>query len=265
MPEAYEEIVADLRRRLADGTWRPGDRLPSERELSRRYAGRTAAVRRALRALAAEGLVERRRGRGTVVRSPRRTARRTNERHQWEKDRARAPREVRRRTGATEHDTGLTAADLVFDVRYREVGADDDLAAAFAVPAGTRLLERVYRTRYAREAAPFNVSRSYLVRAHVAGNPDLLDERNEPWPGGTQHQLRTVGIEVDRVVERVTAARPPTREEAGLLGMPPGTAVVVLRAALIDTAGRVVEVADVTLPGDRTELTFVTPLRRWAD
>jgi GntR family transcriptional regulator len=188
---------------------------------------------------------------------------RSNERHQWEKDRACHPLPARERTGVTERDTGLDMTDLVFSAAYRERAADDDLAAAFGVAPGTALLERLYRTRYEREEAPFDVSHSYLVREHVAANPALLDEANEPWPGGTPHQLRTVGIEVARVVERITAARPPTEEEARLLGMGPDTAVIVLRKTCQDTTGRVVEVSDVLLPGDRTELTFVTPLESW--
>jgi GntR family transcriptional regulator len=103
---------------------------------------------------------------------------------------------------------------------------------------------------------------SYLVRDLIAANPDLLDDSNEPWPGGTQNQLHTVGIEVDRVEERVTA-RPPTPEEAQELELAPGTPVILLRKTAYDIHRRVVDITHVTLPGDRTELVFVTPLERW--
>jgi GntR family transcriptional regulator len=96
----------------------------------------------------------------------------------------------------------------------------------------------------------------------IAGNPALLDEREEPWPGGSQSQLFSVGIEVDRVEEHVTA-RPPTPEEADELELPPGTSVLVLRKVSYATDRRVVDVSDVILPGDRTELVFTTPLERW--
>ncbi|NYH54239.1 GntR family transcriptional regulator [Nocardiopsis arvandica] len=193
---------------------------------------------------------------------PRRLVRRTNERHQWEKNRARAGREERGATGATEHDTGLTVDDLVFHAEYHDVRADEELARALRVRVGTRLVERLYRTRYREEAAPLNMTRSYLVHAMVASNPDLLDAAREPWPGGTQSQLCTVGVEVDRVEERVTA-RPPTAEEARELALPPGTAVMVLRKACVDTDGRVVDWSEVILPGDRTEAVFTTRLERW--
>jgi GntR family transcriptional regulator len=103
---------------------------------------------------------------------------------------------------------------------------------------------------------------SYLVRDVVAKNPELLDVANEPWPGGTQNQLHTLGIELDRIEERVSA-RPPTADEAAELGLPAGTALIVLGKTSYDTTGRVVEHSFVRLPGDRTEMTFVTPLERW--
>ncbi|MEU2281386.1 UTRA domain-containing protein [Streptomyces sp. NPDC013178] len=201
-------------------------------------------------------------GGGDVVRCPRRPAVRDNLRHQWEKDRARAPRAERAGTGATERDTGLDSRDLVFHARYREIEAPRHLADAFGVPEGTALLERTYRTRYAAESAPFDLVTSYLLRDLIAANPGLLDETREPWPGGTQHQLSTVGIEVARVEERLTV-RPPTPQEARELDLPDGSSVIVLRKTSHDTDDRVVDVSDVTLPGDRTELLFVTHLERW--
>lgn len=195
-------------------------------------------------------------------RRPRTPLLRDNHRHQWEKDRARRPLAARAATGATEHETGLQSRDLVFRARYREVAAPPHLAECFGVPEGTPLLERAYRTRCAAECAPFSLVTSYLVRDLIAANPELLDAGHEPWPGGTQHQLRTVGIEVDRVEERVTA-RPPTPEEAVELDLPPGASVILLRKTSYDITDRVVEIAEVTLPGDRTELVFTTSLERW--
>lgn len=195
-------------------------------------------------------------------RRPRTPMLRDNHRHQWEKDRARRPLATRAATGATEHETGLGLRDLVFHARYREVAAPPELARAFGVPEGTPLLERAYRTRRSAESAPFSLVTSYLVRDMIAANPDLLDESREPWPGGTQNQLYTVGIEVDRVEERVTA-RPPTPQETRELDLPPGSAVILLRKTSYDITDRVVEISEVTLPGDRTELVFTTPLERW--
>ncbi|MFE1880044.1 GntR family transcriptional regulator [Streptomyces diastatochromogenes] len=205
---------------------------------------------------------DRQHGRDTFVRRPRTPVVRDNGRHQWEKDRARQPWTTRAAAGATEHDTGLVPADLVFLARYRTIQAPGQLAEAFGVTEGTALLERSYRTRCAAETAPFSLVTSYLLHAVAAANPDLLDASKEPWPGGTHHQLATVGVEIERVEERFTA-RPPTPEETRELELPAGTAVILVRKTSYDTRGRVVDVSDVVLPGDRTELFFTTRLERW--
>ncbi len=69
MPEAlYRKVAADLRAKITHGYLGPGDQLPSEPELEREYQVSRNTVRLALAALANEGLVEPRHGRGTFVR-----------------------------------------------------------------------------------------------------------------------------------------------------------------------------------------------------
>ncbi|MFE2744120.1 GntR family transcriptional regulator [Streptomyces scopuliridis] len=262
MAKAYERIADELRESIRAGELKPGDRLPSETKLAEDYRRSVPTIRDALRLLQDEGLIEKLHGRGNFVRKARTRVLRTNDRHQWEKDRAREPEAKRLETGSTEHDTGLEVDDLVFHASYRETKADKEIAEALGVPEGSALVERTYRTRYAAETAPFALVTSYLIRALIESNPDLLDAANEPWPGGTQNQLLSVGIELDRIEERVTA-RPPTPEEAEELELPPGTSVLLLRKTSFDLNDRVVEMSDVTLPGDRTEMLFATPLERW--
>ena len=258
----YEDIADELRAEIDAGVYGPGDQLPAESDLAARFDRSVPTIRQAVGVLVGEGLVDKEHGRGNFVRTPRTRVIRTNERHQWEKDRARQPQEVRATTGATEHDTGLTVSDLRFHAAYKEISADQDTATLFDVCEGDPLLERTYRTTYAQERHPFSLVRSLLPKALVEANPDLLDATREPWPGGTQSQLHTVGIEVNDITEHVTA-RPPTNSEARELGLKSGVAILLLRKISTDTTGRVVEVSDVVLPGDRTDLVFKTPLKRW--
>ncbi len=71
----YGQIKELLIRRLAAGEWRPGDALPSETALAREYGVSQGTLRKALNALEAERLVERRQGKGTFV--PRHSASRS--------------------------------------------------------------------------------------------------------------------------------------------------------------------------------------------
>ncbi|SOD63235.1 transcriptional regulator, GntR family [Streptomyces zhaozhouensis] len=263
MARSDREIAEELRRRLGSGDWAAGRPLPPVEELARECGGTDADVASALAALTAEGrLVPDGRG-GVLARAPRRAVVRSNERHQWEKDRARRDHRVRAGTGVTERDTGLPTDELVFTATYHEAVANGELARAFDVPAGTALVERVYRTRRAGESAPFNLTSSFLVSELVAANPALLDETREPWPGGTQHQLATVGVELSRIEEEVTGVGPAFRAEAAELDLPPGAPVIRLTARSVAVDDRTVELSRITLPADRTRLRFVTRLTRW--
>ena len=62
-----ENIARHLQALLLNGTFRPGDILPSQRELASRYGTSVAAVREATSILSAAGVLDARPGRGTVV------------------------------------------------------------------------------------------------------------------------------------------------------------------------------------------------------
>jgi GntR family transcriptional regulator len=73
--ELHEQVAAEIRRAIAEGEARPGERLPPARDLAAVLGVNRATVLRALRALRDEGLLEFRRGRGiTVAGSPARGA-----------------------------------------------------------------------------------------------------------------------------------------------------------------------------------------------
>jgi GntR family transcriptional regulator len=67
----YEQIADWLRQRIADGTYSPGDVLPSSRDLCERWAVSRATTIKAMEMLRADGLVTPHQGRGfTVVALP---------------------------------------------------------------------------------------------------------------------------------------------------------------------------------------------------
>lgn len=66
--KVYLKIVEQLRGMINEDHLQPGDKLPSERELSERLNAGRSSVREALRALELLGLIETRRGEGTFIR-----------------------------------------------------------------------------------------------------------------------------------------------------------------------------------------------------
>lgn len=64
---AYAQLAQILRARIASGVFRPGDQLPSESQLCRRYDVSPMTVRRSINLLSDQGVVNTAQGRGTFV------------------------------------------------------------------------------------------------------------------------------------------------------------------------------------------------------
>jgi len=72
----YREIKADILGKITRGDWKPGSLIPGELELAEVYGAARATVNRAMRELAEDGIIERKRKSGSRVRlSPVRQAR----------------------------------------------------------------------------------------------------------------------------------------------------------------------------------------------
>jgi GntR family transcriptional repressor for pyruvate dehydrogenase complex len=65
--KVYQEILLEINRIIKEDGLKPGDKLPSERELSERLQVGRSSVREALRALELLGLITTRRGEGTFL------------------------------------------------------------------------------------------------------------------------------------------------------------------------------------------------------
>jgi GntR family transcriptional regulator len=66
----YYQLMQELRHRIEEGEWNPGDLIPSERELSETYGISRMTVRQAVGELVQNGLLHRDQGRGTFVAKP---------------------------------------------------------------------------------------------------------------------------------------------------------------------------------------------------
>lgn len=66
----HQRITEDLEAKIRSGAWPPGHRIPFEHELTAQYGCARATVNKAVSALAAAGLIERRRRAGSFVARP---------------------------------------------------------------------------------------------------------------------------------------------------------------------------------------------------
>jgi GntR family histidine utilization transcriptional repressor len=68
MKATYRHVKSDILSKIMSGDWAPGSLVPNEIDLAETYGCARATVNRAMRELADEGLIERRRKAGTRVR-----------------------------------------------------------------------------------------------------------------------------------------------------------------------------------------------------
>jgi GntR family transcriptional regulator len=247
---AYLRIADALREQIRDGTYPPGSRLPTMADLCAAHGVSEIVVRQAIALLRGEGLIETRRGGGTVVKvAP--PARRVA------MDRYRAvtrPMAVPATTFTRDQRIGWNEYRL--DREFTRAHADSDLAALFELPTGAELLRRRF-VFYAR-GEPQQISVNYLPWSLVGDTP-VADPGREPWPGGTLAQLEYLGYPPTRVEESVRA-RMPSPEEAETLRMTPGVPVLAITRRML-AGPRVLEVCrDIVIPADRVILDYAIEL-----
>lgn len=104
----YLQIKALLEKSLETREWRPGEAIPSEIDLARRYKVSQGTVRKAIDALAADNLVVRRQGKGTYVAT-----------HTEERSSVARFLRIRRNDGGP-----VTPVSRLLDVKRAKAGAD---------------------------------------------------------------------------------------------------------------------------------------------
>jgi len=257
-------IADDLRLKIQRGDLQPGDSLPTLQELATHWSCSLNPVRTAIDLLKQQGLITGGRGKAPIVRIPPRQVVRSSARHQDEKDMVLRPERERAQVGTAEVESQIQISELKFVPTYGVVPADPDVATALHIREGDEVLRREWEMIDPRTRRREAWSVSHIPVAYVESNPDLFDPANEPWPGGTQHQLSTVGIEIMAIIDEVTAHM-PTTADAQLWDLDPGVPMLRCRRISIDQHDRRVEISDAEYPADRTRLDFITPLRPWED
>lgn len=256
------QIADDLRLQIERGELAPGDSLPTLHDLTAKWRCSQTAARQAIAVLKSQGLITGGRGQAPTVRIPPRRIRRSSERHQLEKDLVLKSEADRKKVGAAELDMGVSIESLDGSAKYDEIEASDDLATLFNIEQRAPILRRAFTVNDHDSGFRVASSVSYIPVDLIAENPALLDDKNEPWPGGTMHQLSTVGIEVMSVIDEVSAEMPSTAV-AQLWGLQEGIPMLRVRRMSFDAKENLVEVSDAQYPADRTQLVHVSRLRKW--
>jgi GntR family transcriptional regulator, N-acetylglucosamine utilization regulator len=223
----HHQVYLDLRSAIEAGEWRPGDRLPPERELAERYGCSLITVRRALGDLARERRLERTRGRGTFVTRPP---------IDLDLDGTMSFTEELQHLG---HDPATRV------VTARTIPADHAVAEALEIGLGASVVH-LERLRMA-DGEPLLLEQVFLPEARF---PGLLASDLEH---GSLYDLLTERYDtpVTRAREALEPIALPARE-AQLLGVEPHRPALLIEGLAYDRSGRPVELARSYVRGDRT-------------
>lgn len=238
----WSKIAEDLRSKIADGTYQPDTRLPTEADLTTQYGVARATVRQALTALVNEGLIVPRAPRGYFVRlrqplfyRPQQEFRPQPETP--EMDRFMADHSAEGREPQQTIDVSIV--DPPADVKERLKLKDGELAAVRR------------RIRYL-DGEPFNTNDSYyplsIVRDTEIMRPiDIARGANEVLAESGHRQARAL----DEIYVRM-----PTPDEIERLDLGPGTPVVYHICTGLRDDGMPVRVVVNVLPGDRHVIVY---------
>jgi GntR family transcriptional regulator len=244
------QVAALLRERIATGKLRPGDRVPGSTQLQDEFHISSTTARQALDLLRNEGLVTVVSGKGTFVREPAPVRRLSSERYA-EQLAALAAGQVPKESAFT-RDHGITWDQFTVEADFREDKADARVAILMDIEPGVLAFRR-HMVMYAA-GRPKQTRVGWYPLDLVAGTA-MTDPTRQPWPGGVIAELAAIGVTPASVDEDIVT-RMPTPEETSVLRIAGGTPVFVITRVGRDRAGRAIEVADITLPGDSIVLHY---------
>lgn len=229
----WREISQSLEKRIRARELSPGDKLPTEQELSRHFMVNRHTVRRALSDLQDKGIVESSQGRGSYVRRPSKPMRLHK--------RPRFSEGVRRRGATPRTET------LKLDVRP----ADSRVAAALGLRPGQPVVF-LERRRFVDDE-PTGLGRHYFSFDRFPTFIEMYRTR------GTITQTLTDSGVPDYTRRKTTiSARLPTVREAELLHVPKHLPLLVHRYVNVDGSGRPVEFGE-SRSTSEVEIDFYEP------
>jgi DNA-binding GntR family transcriptional regulator len=228
----YHRVADALRREIQGGELPPGERLPAETALSDRFRVSLPTVRQALSVLRAEGLIESIHGVGTFVREQRRLQRRS-----------------RGRYGRARGDQKLLTHQLRHDIVFAgRAEAPPHIAEVLGTGPGTEVVVRRRHLFDKETGRPEEIGASYLPLAVAADT--YLEEPTVVPKALFLCVEELTGRHYTRARDQWTG-RMPTAEEAAVLELPTGAAVLHVIHTARDENGDVLEISESIWPADR--------------
>ncbi|UCG25678.1 MAG: GntR family transcriptional regulator [Chloroflexota bacterium] len=222
----YYQLRQLLTERITNGEWQPGKMLPTEEQLQDQYGLSRTTVRQALKELEFEGLISRHRGRGTFVSRPKISH---------------SP-DPRFNLTAYLSEQGMRPGWRVLSAGWVQAAAE--VAERLAVESDLQLYQ-LRRLRLANDE-PIGYHIAHVVRAlGQAIDESRLDQ------GGSLDYLVTTGLLGQSLANRTIEAVPASEEVANYLDVLKGSAILMVKRRVFNSAGVPVEDMRAMYRGDR--------------
>ncbi|MFK0147802.1 GntR family transcriptional regulator [Streptomyces griseus] len=245
----YLRIADELRQRIAEHVWEPGDRLPSRAQIGRECGVGENVVRRAQELLISQGVLEGRAGSGTYVAEPRERVRvvRSSAREQPSGSPFRQDMKALRRQSDWESRTDA------------KVPAPAEIATRLGIVEGELCVRTTYE--FLADGKPVQLSTSWEPYAVTGGTLVVLPEGGPHAGAGVVNRMAEIGVTISHAVEQ-PEPRHATAEEASLLGIQKAALVTHIRRTYYSDDGRPVETADIVVPAAHCEIVYEIPINR---
>ncbi|MGO7136449.1 GntR family transcriptional regulator [Rhizobium leguminosarum] len=209
---ASTRITETLRSQIRTGSWRPGQKFPSEPDLAVELRASRGAVRAALTTLETEGLVIRKHGSGTFVSARQPLLNSLHVNHS--------------------SDQMITSTGRVAGTKFsawQRKPADADVANHLGIEEGTEVLE-LHRVRTADDV-PVTVSYDYLPASIIPSQPVLI--------GSSLYAFLSAvcGIEIEFGIARLIPSR-ADEQVSKELEVQHGSLCLTIRQVDHDTTGK---------------------------
>ncbi len=233
----YYQLARILRERIADGKFEPHQPIPSERELEKLYRVSRPTIRQAIDLLVRQGFLYREHGKGTFV-SPQKLQKGISELTSFSED-------MKLR--------GLEPGQKILEIGY--VAPPENVRARLELSDETRSVLRIERLRLG-DGEPMGIQTSFYA---LPEGQEITQADLEQYGSVyliLQEKFHLIPTEADETLE-VTLA---TRREAGLLGIKPGSPLLLNERTTYSQNRRVIEFVKILYRGDRYR--YIAKLKR---
>ena len=228
MTPLYVQLMNEVEKSIKNGEYKPGDKLLTETEMAKKYGVSLITVRKAIGSLMEEGLVVRKQGKGTYVTKPK------------------LSRNMKKLQSFSEMCAQMGVVPGAKMLANHLVAADGKIAEALGIEQGSNVVH-ISRLRYA-DREPVQIETSYFPLKYAF----LLDAKFDD-NSLFDHLREKSGVRVAASEKRIELCR-ATAEEAELLGVKKGDAMLCVRSTAFDKNGEPIYAGVQIINGDRFTL-----------